>query len=820
MTHYLNSPYLQFTLDSVKGTWSLHGTHPDSPFIEDAWMRVSYRMGFSSLLRMGKRKFHFVENWINPRISEVEDLSSSHGNIKQIMVEMGPDVNGILYRLEFALMGEHPIFQWRMNLENQGKHPIDVEKIEMLRAGFFPKRKLLPSPGPLSLRYQSKPVGYGAIRPHPEPGDLAFFSNGWQSWSFTGAYGGNDFYRTTRFGLIEGQRWYAGGKIPKREPGRFISDMFGIIGDRKYRTGILAGFLSQVQHFGTIEAYIGDSLYPALSLSVDGDGASLNPGSQISTDWAVIQFLDIDDPKGMAPYLDAVARENEVSSALIHQPPLTGWCSWYHFFQDIDETKLRSNLHSAQAVQDTVPLQMFQIDDGYQMQIGDWLNFNDGFPNGIAPLAKEIKEAGFTPGLWLAPFIVHSKSRLAREQPKWLLRNRLGFPAHAGFQWNNLTKTLDLTHPEALNYVRKLVHTAVHEWGFSYLKLDFLYTAAIKGKHIDRTKTRAQILRMGLEAIREVVGQNVKLLGVGCPIGSGIGIFNSMRIGADVDPCWEPNYASIKPVFQDEPNMPSVRNALQNSLTRAFFHNRWWINDPDCLLIRPDSELTLAEIQSLATAIALTGGPVLLSDDLPQVPPDRLRIAEQLLPLIGKTPWVVDWFDAPTPRLLRLDLKNTTGKWYLIAVYNWADEERDEMLILERLALPHGEYFAREFWCGTADRISDGSLILKGIPAHGVKLVALTPSLSPQDSRKPLYLGGDLHFSQGLEVTQWSVTPQNGVHFSLERYGNTKGEIELYLPQNPTRIILNGLEIEWIALGENRYRIPVEFQNSADIKIV
>ncbi len=148
-------------------------------------------------------------------------------------------------------------------------------------------------------------------------------------------------------------------------------------------------------------------------------------------------------------------------------------------------------------------------------------------------------------------------------------------------------------------------------------------------------KTRAQVLRMGLEALREAAGPDVHLLGCGVPLGPSIGIFDSMRIGADVAPDWPPSELGNESFFRGEFNMPSTRNAIQNALTRAFMHERWWVNDPDCLNLRPDSNLTLAEVQSMATVIALTGGPLLLSDDLPKLPVERLRIAQQLVPLTG-----------------------------------------------------------------------------------------------------------------------------------------------------------------------------------------
>jgi alpha-galactosidase len=818
MTH-ISSPYFHLTLNPEKGTWSLSGMKTNHPTIDDAWLRVSYFGGLSTLFRTGKQKFSFIEKWVRPQISGPIEIDSVHGKLNQISVEMGPDVNGIRYRLKFALSDEYPLFLWRVILENEGVKPVEIDKIELLRAGFFPKKRLLPTPGPLTGVYNPKPVGYGSVRPNPEPGELRFFSNGWQSWSHTGSYGPEDVYRGTRLDFLAEQMWYARGKSPKREAGNFISDMFGIIGDSKHRTGILAGFLSQKQHFGTVEAHIANPLYPALALWSDGDRAQIKPGRQMTTDWAVIQFVDIDTAEPIAPYLDAVAREHNLPPTVSSHPSSVGWCSWYHFFQDIDVQKMRTNLESAAGMKDTVPFDLFQIDDGFEAQIGDWFDFNPGFPNGVASLAEDINAKGFTPGLWLAPFIVHSRSKLANNR-KWLLRNRWGLPVNTGFVWNNLNTALDITHPDALEYVRKTVQTAAQEWGYPYLKLDFLYAAAVKtGRYRDRTKTRAQVLRMGLEAIREAVGPEVTLLGCGVPLGAAIGIFEAMRIGADVDPSWAPHFGGIQLAFQNEPNMPGTRNALQNTLTRAPFHNRWWVNDPDCLIIRPDSDLSLAEVQSLATAIALTGGALLLSDDLPQLPAERLNIAAQLIPIIGKRPRVLDWFDANMPQFLRLDLENETGRWHLIAVFNWDNQARDVSLSLDQFDLLPGDYFWREFWTGAGGLISGGQLDLEGIPAHGVKAISLTPNPSPNGRGRPLYLGSDLHISQGLEISDWRVSPTNGVCFKLVRPGKAVGEIELYLPESPERIFLNEKEVSWQSLGEQRYRIQVEFKKFAEVEI-
>jgi len=295
---------------------------------------------------------------------------------------------------------------------------------------------------------------------------------------------------------------------------------------------------------------------------------------------------------------------------------------------------------------------------------------------GVAPLADEIRQAGLTPGLWLAPFIVHPRSRLAAEHPNWLLRGRFNHPVNAGLLWDTFATALDLTHPEALDYTRQVIQAAVNDWGFSYLKLDFLYAAALPGKYSDPTRTRAQVLRLGWLPCARPPVRGI-FTGLRLPLGSAIGLVDAMRISADTARRWRPSFLGVEAFIAAEPNLPSARNACHNSLTRSPLHRRWWLNDPDCLLVRPDTHLTLAEVQTAATVIALTGGSVFASDHLPDLPDERLRILRALLPPIGGRPRQLDWLDSPTPRRMRLDLDGAAGPWHLLALFNWEDHSQD-----------------------------------------------------------------------------------------------------------------------------------------------
>ena len=100
-------------------------------------------------------------------------------------------------------------------------------------------------------------------------------------------------------------------------------------------------------------------------------------------------------------------------------PFQVGWCSWYQYFHDVTEADIVANL----ALADRWPFDVFQIDDGYQAAIGDWLETNDRFPSDLAGLAASIGATGRTPGLWLAPFLVAPDSEVARRHPDWIARH-------------------------------------------------------------------------------------------------------------------------------------------------------------------------------------------------------------------------------------------------------------------------------------------------------------------------------------------------------------------------------------------------------------
>ena len=108
--------------------------------------------------------------------------------------------------------------------------------------------------------------------------------------------------------------------------------------------------------------------------------------------------------------------------------------------------------------------------------------------------------------------------------------------------------------------------------------------------------------------------------------------------------------------------MPSAKNAIQNILSRSILEPHLWVNDPDCLLVREDSNLSLPEVQALATAISITGGAVLISDDMSKLSAERLKLAASLLPVLPAKPQVRDLFSQNMPSQISQDLQNAQGE--------------------------------------------------------------------------------------------------------------------------------------------------------------
>ncbi len=319
-----------------------------------------------------------------------------------------------------------------------------------------------------------------------------------------------------------------------------------------------------------------------------------------------------------------------------------------------------------------------------------------------------------------------------------------------------------------------------------------------------------------MQALRRSAGADTTLLGCGLPLGAGLGLVEAMRIGADVSDSWKPSYFGMGFPFRKEPHMPCARNSIQNILVRAGMHNRWWVNDPDCLLVRPDSRLNLEEVRTLATAIGMTGGSVLLSDNMNELPEDRLEMVAALLPPVKKAVQVIDWLDEETPRKLKLDLRAAAGDWCVLAYFNWRDKADDCSLSAADFRLPEGAYWVRSFWDQRVWKALEGGALYQGrLAAHA----ALVLAVRPYKEKQAAYLGSSLHISQGLEVSGWQ-SGRNALEIQFSPGRQAMAGVDVYIPVNVREAFFDGKPADWKKMdaGVHRFSLEMARQNNLTIK--
>lgn len=596
------------------------------------------------------------------------------------------------------------------------------------------------------------------------------FRQGWQSWSPALSLSFRQ-YDVPSMPPVEAP---AESARPLRRTGELRSDEVLALTDAAGRS-LLVGFETARRFVTQVRA---DRACGRLEAVCFTDGFPLDPGETLSAERLVL------DAQGCAldqleRYAEGVARA--MGARRWGRSP-SGWCSWYYYFTNVTEDDVLAQLRFLERIRRELPLDYVQIDDGYQAEIGDWLTTNDTFPRGMAWLAREIRHAGFRPGIWLAPFLLGARSRTFAEHPDWVIRDAAGEPVVAMHNWGQPTYGLDGSRPDTVAWVRSLFREVTDGWSYDYVKVDFLYGAALAGRRTDPRVPRVEAYRRLLSAVRDGVGPRRFVLGCGALMGASVGLVDGMRIGPDVAPWWRFQTreeregrapARRNPARALATGQPATDAAIRNTLTRAWMHGSLWVNDPDCLLVRQDrTKLTHDEVVTLATVIGLSGGMTFSSDDLTQVPEERLALLSMTLPPLPRGAQARDLMERSFPqRFVWRGIAPTEPAW-LFAVINWEDRPRN--LALE---LPAGDWTAFELWTRRLFRAASGTLRLRAVPAHGCRLVALWPRAD-----RPKFVGSTLHVGQGaLELAEETWDGQT-LRVKLRPVARRRGELFVAAP--------------------------------------
>ncbi|MDD5599691.1 MAG: alpha-galactosidase [Victivallaceae bacterium] len=392
-----------------------------------------------------------------------------------------------------------------------------------------------------------------------------------------------------------------------------------------------------------------------------------------------------------------------------------GWSTWDYYLWQVSEPDVMENIEELKKNKNLGDrIKYIVIDDGWQHAYGEW-EANYKFPGGMASTAEKIKAVGFTPGIWVGPFMQMCNGQIAAKHPEMIIRDRdTGYPVTVDDGFSAKFCFLDPTHPETISFLKK-TFLKIKSWGYRYIKIDFLFfvydiVTNRNGRLYDETKTPLDAIKNGVEVIRDAIGNDIILVGCGGFIPEvGTGLYDSCRVSFDISSYWSNNLL-----------------VCRDLALKSLFARNVWENDYDFLIVRgketarekkinvyedmnffmPESAYepfalrkgatiqTAGEARVWASMLTIAGGSLVLGDRLKMLNDAGIAMLEKVLKYSsGRPGYPVDLFKAEMPNVWR---KEEADGSVLVAVFNWEDSELD--FSADKLLKFVGKENAFEIW--------------------------------------------------------------------------------------------------------------------------
>ena len=367
-----------------------------------------------------------------------------------------------------------------------------------------------------------------------------------------------------------------------------------------------------------------------------------------------------------------------------------GWWSWTAYYFGLNQASAATNAAWLAENLRKLGYTYFQIDEGYQYARGEYTTADRQlFPLGLAHIADVVRHDGLTFGLWTAPYEVSERAWVYQNHKEWLVHNAAGAPIHIGYVTgkNDPLYVLDTTNPGAQDYLRH-TYATLRDWGVRFIKMDFMDDTAIEGSYYRPNTTALEAQRIGLQIIRDAVGEGVVLDKDGSVMLNPVGIVDAGRISQDTGHTFE-----------------ATRDAASGVAARYYMNRNFFIADPDAFTVSTQTvddqswhggqrSLTLDEAQVSIALSAVSGGMYEIGDDLPTLgaSPERVSLVKNATLLdmarLGRASTPVDLMtytsgdQQPSVFLLK-----ENSRQLILTVFNWTEQSRTRAISLAQLGL-------------------------------------------------------------------------------------------------------------------------------------
>lgn len=553
--------------------------------------------------------------------------------------------------------------------------------------------------------------------------------------------------------------------------GQVISDWNVTIADpKKPANSWVAGFLTFEKSIPTLGVGMAEdaqadangirpfAVFAAENLLVFA-GRPLAPGETLSSDPLWLEPFPEDPLAALERYADAVAAEQGIvpwpKRGAGYGAPI-GWNSWSGgdstggHGHAIDEALILDALATYKREFQTFGANFFQIDDGWQEHYGDWKWRTDRFPHGGAWMAKQIKDAGFKPGLWVGPFSLDKSSAFVKAHPDWIEAPATGLLATVGGNKTNI----DTSNPEVHAWLAS-VGAELKAQGWEWIKTDYSYWALFGTIVANPNWTTIEAWRTAWKAWRNSLGNDIFVCGIGAT-GAVIGLVEGFRLTGDNGPRWE-NGDPDDPLSTPRSFSATVRTGSR----RWFYQNRVWVNHDDLIFFRqwPDptvKPLTFGESRAFSTWIGLMGSVVKIGDKMNELAQhgDWIDVLRRLMPIWPDGARPLDVLTRDLPEQFAQEIHAPAGDWQNLGLCNWGHNRDhaqpkpvdmpDGQTRTFTVQCPHGQPCAAyEFWSETylGEHTQPFQI---DVPPHDCKVLALRPLLA-----QPQLVGDNRHVTQG-----------------------------------------------------------------------
>ena len=376
--------------------------------------------------------------------------------------------------------------------------------------------------------------------------------------------------------------------------------------------------------------------------------------------------------------------------ARVSVPTPIGWWSWTAYYFGLNQGAAITNANwLGQNLKDS-GYKYFQIDEGYQYARGEYTTPDVNlFPRGMGYVADAVRGNGLKFGIWTAPFEVSERAWVYQNHKDWLLHNAAGQLIHTGFvtDHNDQLYVLDTTNPGAQQYLRQ-TYSTLYNWGVRFIKMDFMDDTAIEGAYYRPNTTALEAQRIGLEIIRQTMGEETVLDKDGSDMLNPVGLVDAGRISQDTGHTFE-----------------ASRDTATGIAARYYMNRNFFITDPDAFTVSTQSvddqswhngprPLTIDEAKVSIALAAVSGGMFELGDDLPTLgsSPERLALVKNstLLEMArlghASTPLDLMTYSASDAQPSIFQLKEDKRQ-SILTVFNWTEGEQKRTLRFVDLGL-------------------------------------------------------------------------------------------------------------------------------------